>query len=70
MYWLNISCIHASNTDGDYIPNSTTKARPAPSIPAKAESLCERLGSVWSNDTSGLGLQVCSLIPLTYHHIS
>ena len=32
-------------TDDNYIPNSTTVAKTAPSIPAKAKSLCERLGS-------------------------
>lgn len=43
-----------TKTDDNYIPHSTTVARPVPSIPAKAKSLCERLGSVWSHDTPNL----------------
>lgn len=35
----------AAKTDDNYIPNSTIIARPAPSIPARATSLCERLVS-------------------------
>ena len=34
-----------AKTDDNYIPNSTIIARPAPSIPARAKSLCERLVS-------------------------